>query len=122
MLRYREFASQITGKRVRNSNPKAVVDVKIDNELLKPRVEVEYCWCAWFSLLVVNCHKSSTDTTNMSFKKILHTVQDEILEVQLEADKANFDKFRQQNHNYIMSEIKRWEDLHKQMIKEQEAK
>lgn len=38
----REFASQINGKKVKSSNPKAVVAVTIDNELLHPRVDIEY--------------------------------------------------------------------------------
>ena len=57
----------------------------------------------------------------MSFKRILHMVQDEMMEVENEMDKANYDKFRAQEHDYIMSEIKRWEDLHKKMIKEQKS-
>lgn len=48
-------------------------------------------------------------------------IQDEMNEVGMEMDKANFDKFRAQEHDYIMSEIKRWEDLHKKMIKEQKS-
>ncbi|KAK8818522.1 hypothetical protein WA577_003825, partial [Blastocystis sp. JDR] len=103
----REFASQISGKRVKNSNPKASVNIVINNELTNPKVEVEYA----------NGFKSSKDTTNMSFKRILHMVQDEMMEVENEMDKANYDKFRAQEHDYIMSEIKRWEDLHKKMIK-----
>ncbi len=38
----REFASQISGKKVKQSNPKAVVDVEIDNELVHPKVNVEF--------------------------------------------------------------------------------
>ena len=38
----REFASQINGKKVKASNPKAVVAVTINNELLHPRVDIEY--------------------------------------------------------------------------------
>lgn len=41
----REFASQINGKKVKSSNPKAVVAVTIDNELLHPRVDIEYSMC-----------------------------------------------------------------------------
>ena len=38
----REFASQISGKKVKQSNPKAVVDVEIDTELVHPKVNVEF--------------------------------------------------------------------------------
>ena len=41
----REFASQINGKKVKSSNPKAVVAVTIDNELLHPRVDIECSMC-----------------------------------------------------------------------------
>ena len=54
----------------------------------------------------------------MSFKKILHTVQDQIREVEIEMDKANFDAFRKQQEKYILEGIKGWENKHKQMIKE----
>ncbi|KAK8802613.1 hypothetical protein WA171_006289, partial [Blastocystis sp. BT1] len=104
----REFASQISGKKVKQSNPKAVVDVEIDNELVHPKVNVEF----------INGQKSCIDTTNLSFKKILHTVQDEIRAIELEMDKDNWDKFRQQQQTYILSGIKEWEEKHKQMIKE----
>ena len=58
----------------------------------------------------------------MSFKKILHTVQDELLEVNQEMDIKNFDAFRKQEHDYIMSEIKKWEEKHKATIKERQTK
>ena len=67
---------------------------------------------------MVNGQKSCIDTTNLSFKKILHTVQDEIRAIELEMDKDNWDKFRQQQQTYILSGIKEWEEKHKQMIKE----
>lgn len=39
---YREFASQISGKKVKQSNPKAVVEVAINNALVYPKVDVEF--------------------------------------------------------------------------------
>ena len=42
MFMDREFATQISGKKVKASNPKATVTVTINNELLHPSVEVEY--------------------------------------------------------------------------------
>ena len=39
---HREFATQISGKKVKASNPKAAVNVTINTELLHPSVEVEY--------------------------------------------------------------------------------
>lgn len=54
----------------------------------------------------------------MSFKKILHTIQDQLREVEIEMDKASYDAFRKQQEKYILEGIKHWEDKHKQMIKE----
>ena len=45
LFMHREFATQISGKKVKASNPKAVVNVTINNELLNPSVEVEYSNC-----------------------------------------------------------------------------
>ena len=60
--------------------------------------------------------KSSIDTVNMSFKKILHTIQDQIREVEIDMDKANYEAFRKQQEKYILDGIKSWK--HKQTIKE----
>ena len=60
-------------------------------------------------------------TTNLSFKKILHLVQDQICEVDLEINKDIYDKYREQQQKYILSEITRWEEKHKAMIKELEG-
>ena len=62
--------------------------------------------------------KSSIDTVNMSFKKILHTIQDQIREVEIDMDKANYEAFRKHQEKYILDGIKSWENKHKQMIKE----
>ena len=62
--------------------------------------------------------KSTIDTTNMSFKKILHTVEDELHLVDQELDKKNYDQFRKQQETYILGGIKEWEEKHKKMIKE----
>ena len=62
--------------------------------------------------------KSSIDTVNMSFKKILHTIQDQIREVEIDMDKADYEAFRKQQEKYILDGIKSWENKHKQMIKE----
>ena len=59
-------------------------------------------------------------TTSMSFKQILHTIQDELREVDLEADKENYDKFRKVQQDYIFGGIKKWEQKHLAMIKELE--
>lgn len=45
-------------------------------------------------------------------------VQDEIRAVEMDMDKVNVEKFRQQQQQYILSGIKKWEEKHKQMIKE----
>ena len=39
---YREFASQISGKKVKQSNPKDAVEVAINNALVYPKVDVEF--------------------------------------------------------------------------------
>ena len=57
-------------------------------------------------------------TTNMSFKQILHAIEDEICVVNQEAEKEYYDKFRVLQHDYIMGGIKMWEQKHKEMIKE----
>ena len=114
----REFASQISGKKVKSSNPKAVVAVTIDNQLLHPRVDIEYSMHRAWVWRKDSGKKTTIDTVNMSFKKILHTVQDQIREVDIEMDKANYDAFRKQQQKYILDGIKYWEDKHKQMIKE----
>ena len=62
--------------------------------------------------------KNTIDTTNMSFKKILHMVEDELHLVDQELDKANYDKFRKQQESFILGGIKEWEEKHKRMIKE----
>ena len=103
-----EFAAQISGKKVRKSNPKAEVHVIINNELLYPKVAVEY----------FNGRKTDMTTTNMSFKQILHAIEDEICVVNQEAEKEYYDKFRVLQHDYIMGGIKMWEQKHKEMIKE----
>lgn len=103
---------------MKNTNPKAIVDVKIDNELQYPKINVVYSMCNVIFLSVVNDRKSELIPTNMSFKQILHTIQDELLVVNQEIEKKHFDAFRKQEQNYILSEIKMWDEKHKDMIKE----
>ena len=43
-------------------------------------------------------------------------IQDELLENEQLTDK-NYELFRKQEHDYVMAEIKKWEDLHKAQIK-----
>lgn len=69
-------------------------------------------------LSLVNDRKSELIPTNMSFKQILHTIQDELLVVNQEIEKKHYDAFRKQEQDYILSEIKMWDDKHKEMIKE----
>lgn len=103
------------------SNPKAILNVEVDNELVHPKVSIEYCKLCNLSLYsLVNGRKTDMDTTNMSFKQILHTIQDELREVDLEADKENYDKFRKLQQDYILGGIKKWEQKHLAMIKELE--
>lgn len=96
--------------------------MKIDNELQYPKIDIVYGmgWSDCF--IIVNDHKSTLIPTNMSFKKILHTVQDELLEVTQQMDIKNYDAFRKQEHDYIMAEIKKWENKHKEAIKELQKK
>lgn len=107
---------------MKNSNPKAIVDIKIDNELQYPKIEIVYGKCTSCWLRIANDYKSTMIPTNLSFKKILHNIQDELLQVGEQMDIKNFDAFRKQEHTYIMSEIKKWEDKHKEMIKEMQQK
>ena len=65
---------------------------------------------------LANDRKAEHVTTNLSFKKILHIIQDELLENEQLTD-TNYELFRKQEHDYVMSEIKKWEDLHKAQIK-----
>lgn len=103
------------------SNPKAILNVEVDNELVHPKVSIEYCKFWNLSIYsIVNGRKTDMDTTNMSFKQILHTIQDELREVDLEADKENYDKFRKLQQDYILGGIKKWEQKHLAMIKELE--
>lgn len=103
---------------MRNTNPKAILDIKIDNELQYPKINVVYSMVVLYFLSLVNDRKSELIPTNMSFKQILHTIQDELLVVNQEIEKKHYDAFRKQEQNYILSEIKMWDDKHKEMIKE----
>ena len=103
------------------SNPKAVVNVEVDNELVHPKISIEYCKLVRIiDDSLVNGRKTDMSTTNMSFRQILHTIQDELREVDLEADKENYDKFRKMQQDYILGGIKKWEQKHLAMIKELE--
>lgn len=60
--------------------------------------------------------KNKIDTTNMSFKKIVHVIEDELHLVEQELDKGNYDTFRKQQETYILAGIKEWEEKHKKMV------
>lgn len=94
------------------------MDIKIDNELQYPKINVVYSMVVILFLSLVNDRKSELIPTNMSFKQILHTIQDELLVVNQEIEKKHYDAFRKQEQDYILSEIKMWDDKHKEMIKE----
>lgn len=94
------------------------MDIKIDNELQYPKINVVYSMVVMLFLSLVNDRKSELIPTNMSFKQILHTIQDELLVVNQEIEKKHYDAFRKQEQDYILSEIKMWDDKHKEMIKE----